>query len=329
MSESIALNPIAPETVRAYELLSESCGILQLNDFGILEFTGEDRKAWLQGQVTNDMRKVDVGTSIAFCICTPTGQIVADCELWAFPNRFIVLCPLSVVPAVLSRVETMVIMEDVVCRDITANFDHFTVQGVSATRELSQLTELPTLDASPGSINGHEALCLRSRRTVYGGWDVLLPAGKGSPLEDFQHLTAEALDIARIEAGIPKFGVDMTEKTLPPELGPAFESRYISYSKGCYTGQEVLMRIHSRGHTNKTWVGLFTNEPVLRGATISHGGRPDAGLVTSVADSPRLGPIAAGFVRNEAASTGDLVQIAVDEKKVEGEVQIMPLLRLG
>src|SRR4051794_5345784 len=105
MSETTALSPNAPETLRAYELLAKGSGILQLDEFGIIEFTGEDRKAWLQGQVTNDMRKVDKGGSIAFCICSPTGQLIADCELWAFPDRFIVLCPLTTVPNVLQRAQ--------------------------------------------------------------------------------------------------------------------------------------------------------------------------------------------------------------------------------
>ncbi|MFX6234584.1 tRNA-modifying protein YgfZ, partial [Acinetobacter baumannii] len=70
------------------------------------------------------------------------------------------------------------------------------------------------------------------------------------------------MDQLELRAGNPRLGGDTTQKTLPPELGPAFESRTVSYTKGCYMGQEVLMRIHSRGHTNRTWVCLTSAEPL-------------------------------------------------------------------
>jgi folate-binding protein YgfZ len=130
-------------------------------------------------------------------------------------------------------------------------------------------------------------------------------------------------ETARIEAGIPKRGVDFTEKTLPPELGPAFEARHVSYNKGCYMGQEVLMRMHSRGHTNKTWVGILLDSPVEVDAVVWHESRADAGVVTSAAVSPRLGPIAAAMLRNEAAQEGAEVRVG----EVRGVVKNFPLIR--
>jgi len=89
MSDSLSPTILAPDTLQAYERLPEGCGYLRLEEYGILELTGDDRKAWLQGQVTNDLRKIDIGASIAFCVCTPTGQLVSDCEMWVFPARFL------------------------------------------------------------------------------------------------------------------------------------------------------------------------------------------------------------------------------------------------
>jgi len=135
-----------------------------------------------------------------------------------------------------------------------------------------------------------------------------------------------AYDIARLEAGVPSLGSDIGAKTMPPELGPAFESRHVSYRKGCYMGQEVLMRIHSRGHTNKSWVGLLTDGPVEPGAVITVGPGKEVGSVTSAAYSPRLGHFAAGMVRNEAAVAGTSVEIVSERGNVFAEVRLFPLL---
>jgi folate-binding protein YgfZ len=121
----------------------------------------------------------------------------------------------------------------------------------------------------------------------------------------------------------------MDEKTLPPEMGPAFEARNISYSKGCYTGQEVLMRIHSRGHTNKTWMALVSDEPIPIGASLAHGKRDDAGVVTSSGESPQFGYIAGAMLRNEAAFDGERVRVNGESRSFEAEVRPFPLLLLS
>jgi folate-binding protein YgfZ len=132
---------------------------------------------------------------------------------------------------------------------------------------------------------------------------------------------AASYEAARIERGVPKRGVDYTNKTLPAELGHMFELEHVSYSKGCYVGQEVLMRIHSRGHTNKTWVGLLLDEAVQPGSAVSSEARKDAGVVTSAAISPQLGPIAGAMLRNEASREGAKVKVG----NAMGRVRHFPL----
>ena len=128
-------------------------------------------------------------------------------------------------------------------------------------------------------------------------------------------------DASRLEMGIPLRARDYTDKTLPPELGPAFEAKHVSYNKGCYTGQEVLMRIHSRGHTNKTWVGLILEAPVEVGASVLHAGKESAGVITSATISSEFGPIAAAMLRNEVAQEGAEVTV----QGVRGVVRQMPI----
>jgi tRNA-modifying protein YgfZ len=327
-----ASNTISPAATESYDLLRGECGIIPTEHLSVLVLTGEDRKGWLQGQATNDLRSFTPGTASAFCLCQATGQIVAICDVWAGADRFFLTTARECAEAVLQRAETMVILEDVVATDVTTTYQLISVQGPTASTVLGERLTLPTLDAGSTEVEGVEVWMLRSNRTGMGGWDVLIPADKTSLIakiaQGIPKIHPSAAEAARIEAGVPRYGSDVTAKTLPAELGSAFEARHISYSKGCYMGQEVLMRMHSRGHTNKTWVGLMAEHPLEIGAVISHARRAEAGVVTSIAFSPDYGHIGAAIVRNEASGDGESVSVQTSRGPEEAEVRVMPILRI-
>lgn len=285
---------------------ASTCARLPDLALSLIEITGEDRLDWLQGQATNDLRGMSIGERRSFCLCQATGQIVAVCDLWNQPDRFLLVTETEAAMDVMKRVETMVILEDVVARDLTPDYSLVNLVGPGA--------EPPK---SP------EAIVLKNERLGQPALDIWQRTGQADPYANIPTLMGEDYEIARIESRTPKRGVDYTNKTLPPELGPDFETRHVSYNKGCYMGQEVLMRIHSRGHTNKTWVGLILDEPVQPGAKVSHASREDAGAVTSAAISPRFGPIASAMLRNEAAVEGAEVSIGA----IKGTVRSLPLIQ--
>lgn len=271
--------------------LRESAAGVNLSEWAALELTGEDRLEWLQGQATGDVRGLTEGNRRSFCLCEPTGQLLAVVDAWALPDRIVMTTARARSEAVLARIERMTIMEDVLGAE--ARREGFSIQGPATSRELGKLLSLPTHDAGIAPFEGADVWVLRSNRTAAGGWDVWAPGGTSLP-ELFSPLAPEAYEAARIEAGIPKWGQDMGPKTLPPELGAAFEAAHVDYDKGCYTGQEILMRMHSRGHTNKTWVGLVATTPLVVGAEVAFEGKV-VGTVASAA-----GPIGAATLRNEA-----------------------------
>jgi len=322
---------ISDQALKDYDLLRDSSGLLDLPHVSLLTLEGDDRKGWLQGQATSDLRKLDSGASSVFCLATVTGHLMSVCEVWAVPDKLLLTLPQRTVENVLKRVDQMVIMEDVAAQDVSESYRLLSIQGPTATSRLSKLMPLPSLDAGESSIDGIAAYALRSNRTGLGGWDIWISAEQTKAIEllveEFKPIGHEAYNIARLEAGIPFFGTDMGEKTFPPEMGRAFEERHVSYSKGCYMGQEVLMRIHSRGHTNRTWVGLIAEDPMETGSTVAHIRRPEAGIVTSSAFSPDFGHIAAAMLRNEAAFEGEIVQVITEQGTVEAEVRQMPILR--
>lgn len=310
------------EVFESYRLLEEEAAIVELPEMAVVELRGEDRKGWLQGQATNDLRDLHAGGSAKFCLCSPTGQLLAICGLWALPDRFIVSTDRAALPAFLERIQRMVILEDVVATDLTGSHEMLAIQGPSASERLRLFVELPMLDCAESPLG---ACVLRDDRTGRGGWSLLIRRSDKLMRSTLKKLVAtaspSAVEIARLEAGIPAFGRDTGPKTLPPELGPAFVDAHISYQKGCYTGQEVLMRMHSRGHTNRTWVGLVGEGPIEAGTDVESAGQK-VGTVTSSALSPKLGHIGAAMIRNEFASPG--TQVAVSG--VIGEVSKMPLV---
>ena len=263
---------LSPELLRDYDRLRIDQGCFALPDLSLIELLGEDRVEWLQGQTTNDLRGKDLGGAISACLCSATGQTLATMDIWQQPSRILLSIPTVCVAAFMSRVDQMVIMEDVsaTVSPLTAT----TVQGPNALK--------PT--------NGE--IILASSRVGLSGWDVWGASNLPTNIDP------AVVEIIRIEAGEPRFGTDLSTKTLPPEMGPAFVAKYVSYTKGCYTGQEILMRIHSRGHTNRTWTGLRTEERVEAGASVICDGK-EIGLITSSVLSPRLGPIATALLRND------------------------------
>jgi len=330
MSDTLA-EPLTPEVLESYDRLRADCGLLLLEDICIIEIRGEDRKGWLQGQATNDLKQLDSGASTSFCICSPTGQLVSICDIWGLGDRFILTCKRSTVAGVMHRFDQMVILEDVEARDVTTEYSLMSVQGPNATAALHGVVGLPTLDAADSMASANPVVVLRSDRSGAGGWDILIPKSDLNTVEAlvdrFHTVSAGAREIARIESGIPLAGKDWDSRTLPPELGPAFETRHISYRKGCYTGQEVLMRIHSRGHTNRTWVALQFDKPVKEGSRVTHSQRNDAGLVTSACYSPEFGWIAAAMLRNEAVLDGGAVSAPSVDGFATAEIRDMPFLR--
>lgn len=327
------MNHVSEKVLSDYDHLRDDCGLIDLGNWSLLELSGDDRKGWLQGQITNDLRRFESGASTSFCVCAPTGQLLCAYDAWALGDRFAITCDKGGEAALIQRVAQMVILEDVKFADVSKAYRMFSIQGPSATKRLGEFVDLPNLDAGQATLFGSEVLLLRSNRTGLGGWDVWFKSTRRKLAEQLRAaipgVGQGAYQAARLEAGYPAFGKDYDARTLPPELGEAFEARHISYSKGCYTGQEVLMRMHSRGHANRQWVGLLTDSEVPAGSVVKHRVRGEVGKVTSAANSPDYGPIAGAMIRKETAEEREELWVVAPGGEVPAEVKRMPILRLG
>jgi folate-binding protein YgfZ len=265
---------------------------VELPGMAYFKVVGEDRLTWLQGQTTNDVLARADREWVDACLAKPTGQIEALLRVWSRDGHLIVATerpdPFRV------RFEQTVMLEDVGLSRLAAGYE--CLQG-------------PAVRTVEGA--------LPSDRTGSGGREVPV-----AELPTVSPLSREAYFLATLEAGIPLLGFDVSDRTLPPELGPHFESQHVSYTKGCYVGQEVLMRIRARGHTNKTWVGLRAAERIPESVDVKQGGNT-VGTVHRASVSPVFGHIASATLRNEATREGTIVRAG----DVDSTVVQMPFLR--
>lgn len=296
--------------------------------------TGKDRAAYLQGLLTNDTAALTAGTGCYAAYLTAQGRMIADVRLFELGDALLADLEPHVTGAVRDRWGMFIFSEDVQIADITPSTAQIGVYGPEAAALLARTLDMAgaadesspsteVLDAMElyasqrGNFRGTPVHVLRRDDAGVMGFDVVLPREQKSELMDLLReqggvpVEADALDARRIEAGIPLFGRDMTEDTIPLEAG--IENRAISLTKGCYVGQEVIIRVLHRGHGRvaRRLVGL-TFEP---GATPSAGdkvssGEREIGTLTSVTESPALGrPIALGYVHRDFVQPGTAVNV--------------------
>lgn len=246
-----------------YKLLSSQGGAFSLDDYAVIEFTGEEWKDWLQGQITNDIRLLTIERPLSFCLCKPTGQIIAPGVLHLVNDKGWMIVPLVCAPAVLLRVEQMVILEE--C--------------------FAEILETDLVHIIPGTSG------LSAKRTIWSGMDSPEPF-------DGELFSYQVVLLASLEAKVPLWGLDISEANFPAELGPEFEASNMSYTKGCYTGQEINHRLHSRGHTNKTWGVFHADHEMANGDEIIDTEGNKVGLATRSAEHPTHGWLVGAFVRN-------------------------------
>jgi len=298
--------------------LRESAGVLDLSFRSRICLTGADRVRYLHGQVTNDIKKLGVGQGCYVAIVTTKGKMESDANVFVLQDEVLLDMEPGLTARISQRLEKFIVADDVQIVDVAPHYGLLTVQGPKAeeaVRALGVFNEVPTkqfesVKVSDGMLG--EIYLIRHARLNTTGFDLFVPNNALGAVADKLVAAAKAIggracgwqafDTARIEAGIPRFGVDMDETNLPLEAG--LEKRAVSYSKGCYIGQEVINRVHSIGHVNKELrqlrlVGELLALPV-KGDKLFQGDH-EAGYVTSVVRSPTLKAVVAlGYVRREA-----------------------------
>lgn len=251
-----------------------------------LRLSGSDGLRYLNGQISNDLRKATEIETIYACVLSAKGKINADVFISADGEAYLIDCDAELREALAARLERYIIADDVVLQDVTEEFALFHIIE----------TEAPGSGSTAGKVR-------RADRFGAPGWDLWIPAGERdarlqdlkTSLSTWDEAGAETL---RIERGIPRWGRELTEEIIPTEAN--LEARAIDYAKGCYIGQEVISRIKMSGQTNKRLCGFVVESEKLVGAgtRLLSEEEKDVGWITSATFSERLGrQIALGFLK--------------------------------
>ena len=324
-----------------HRAVRNSAGLIDLSYRGILELTGKDSGRFLNGMVTNDVKSLEPGSGQYAAMLTAHGKLVADMRIYRLAHGYWLDLHEELIPKVRDVLERHLIADQVAIRERNAEFVMVGLQGPGSVElvswleigEVKGLAEYQhietTFEGVPvrvvrASETGEEgfvlAVPLSSAATV---WLALLQAGRHKELRP---VGMEALNILRLEAGIPWYGLDMDETTLLQEAGL---ERAASFSKGCYLGQETVARVAHRGHVNWHLVGLLIegDEVPDVGTKLLYEQR-EVGRITSAVFSLTLSrPIALGYVRREQMAPGTILELQTQKGTAFAKIVPLPFYK--
>ena len=319
-----------------YAALRETVALVDTNFRAFFSFTGSDRQRYVNAVLTSNVRDLKPGQGTVGLLLNPQGHILAEVETFLQDASLLASSHAMVRERTFSFFEKFIIMDDVTLEDLTASTGTLDLAGPRTAAMLAELgaanfaelTLLSHVEVSLGAIpcrvvrrefaGAAAATLIVDRNHLPDLWRELLErvrAHGGAPAG------LEALNSVRLECGMPWFGHDYDDRQIPHEAG--LEHSHISYEKGCYTGQEIVERVRSRGHANRrlTELRFLSTEAPQPGAKLLTGGN-EIGNVTSTAFSPLLGhPIGLGYLRREHSALGT----RLDASGIPAEVIAPPL----
>jgi folate-binding protein YgfZ len=320
-------------SIEEYWTIKKHAGIADISNVGRLIISGKDRTSWLNGLVTNDLGQVKENIGIHSVLLNTKARVLADLYVYSFGDDFLIDTGDASAGRIKQLLEEFIISEQVQIKDSTVDLVHLTIQGPESSRavkealgiDVSNLRNLQSKHLGPSIIIARD-------RTGMNGYDIILPSDESEPVwQGFLLKTgdlgvkpvgAKSLDILRLEAGIPKYGVDVDENNIVLEAG---YKDAISYSKGCYMGQEVVARATHIGRVNKQLAKLEieSEQPIAPGSKLIVGDR-DAGFVTSSAFSPGLKLVVAlGYVNRDFAKED--TKLTIQTEKMTSHVTVRGL----
>lgn len=320
-----------------YSALREAVALLDTNFRAFFSFTGPDRQRYVNAILTSNVRDLKPGQGTVGLLLNPQGHILAEVETFARQESILASSHAMIRERTFSTFEKFIIMDDVTLEDVTASTGTLDLAG---PRTAALLAELGVRNFADMPMLSHEEVlvahipCRVVRRELAGHAAATVIAGREHLPVLWRELAQrarlhggaaagmEALNSIRLECGIAWFGHDYDDKQIPHEAG--LEHSHINYEKGCYTGQEIVERVRSRGHVNRRLAELrfSSNEAPAPGTKLLYDGN-EIGNVTSAAFSPSLGqPIGLGYLRREHSAIGT----RLDASGIPAEVIEPPFL---
>lgn len=304
-----------------YRTVTEECGLLDRSERGKLALTGAEAKSFLQGQVSNDVERLSPGEGCYAAFLTPKGKMLGDLRILDAGDEVL----LDTERVALQELFNMIRRFSI---GYQAELHKRTLQCGLVSLLGPMSVQVAGVDALPEQPHSHrvvsvEGIEARAIRTDHGV-DLLCAATDTEKLiaalvvRGATPVAEEAAECIRVENGLPRYGVDLDETVIPQEAG--LNERAVSFTKGCYVGQETVARMYYRGKPNRHLRGLRLSTPARAGEELLADGRV-VGRLTTVVESPRFGPIGLALVRREALPGGT---VSVGEEGATAQVVELP-----
>lgn len=302
-----------------FDELRRGCGVYDLSWRGKIVVTGGDRVRWMNGMVTNNIKDLPLGRGNYNFLLNAQGRIQADLYVYNRGEYLLVDTDRAQVPRLLELFDKFIIMDDVEAANAEEKLTAIAVQGPNA-REVLGRAGLPCSDPQPLEVvdatwQGFGISITRMASEVSDTFEIwLAPANAALAWDKLTEagatpVGADALEMFRVAAGIPRYGLDIRDKDLPQETE---QYQALNFRKGCYVGQEIVERIHSRGNVHRKFTGFIVQgAPPEPGTKVTTADK-EIGEVTSALEVPAEGrsqALALGYIRREAATPGAEVRV--------------------
>jgi folate-binding protein YgfZ len=309
-----------------FQALTSSSGAYDLGSRSKISLSGSDRVRWLNGMVTNNVRDLAVGHGVYAFLLNPQGHILGDLYAYNRGESILVDTDRSQVEKILAVFDKYIIMDDVEVNDISAKLTAIGIAGPAARKsliaagiEVPELGPLQFVDLTWQQIN---LTLVRGDNTLVESFELWLSPDNAARVHEAlvqagaTPLGDAAVELLRVAAGVPRYGVDIRERDLPQETE---QDRALNFVKGCYVGQEIVERIRSRGQVRRKFAGFD-----VRGALPAVGSKiqvegKDVGEITSSVSLPWASGdrgVALGYIRREAATPGNVVDAGGSEASI-------------
>jgi len=303
------------------EQLTAGCGLLDRSERGKLALTGGQAAEFLNGLVSNEVEELTDGSGCYAAVLTPKGKMLGDLRILDAGGELLLDTERSALQEVFNVLWRGRIGHDVEIHKRTLERGLLSLEGPRA-RAMAGAEALPEAEHSHAAVDV-DGIPARAIVTATGV-DLLCEADRTADLRSAvlargaAEVSEEAAEARRVELGRPRFGIDLDDTVIPQEAG--LNDRAVSFTKGCYVGQETVARLFYKGKPNRHLRGLRLSAPAQTGDALRLGDR-EVGKLGTVAVSPRLGPVALALVRREAEPGA---QVAVGDAGATAEVVELP-----
>ena len=338
------------DAVSEHHAVRNSVGIVDISYRSRHELIGEDRATFLHRIISNDVESLSAGQGTYAMLLTHRGKIIADLNIYVLEDAITIDTAPETAENLFTELDKYIIADDVELSDLTAETGAIAVQGPKSSELVQAVLDVSDVAALQERHNcvceaderfKHPIVCVRTDITGEVGymlytaaevlaslWEALMTEGSQF---NVQPIGWNALESLRIEAGIPRYGTELTDAVIPLE---AELEHAIDFEKGCYIGQEIVARMKYRGHPNRLLRGIeIDRSPASQGDCELRSGAPifngekEVGWVTSAISAPTLAKeIALGYVRIAVTEPGSRVQIETSDGRVDGTVVLLPFL---